>query len=1278
MARGTRQQNPPVQIREPGFLKRSTAALSVGTVRLPVAASLNRYEILATLDSDPVPPDVVRNIRSPSIAIRVKLVGKLSGKEISARALLDSGAKGLIIHEDYAKKNNLTLRTLAKPLPAQNVDGSENTNGLIRHTTIQHLRIQDNSGNKHDERAEFYVTNIGDYDVILGTDWLRFHNPEVDWAKDQFALNRCPPSCRTTQTTPVIQSVKTPRTLAIRRMDFPTMEEEPDFAAQGALIFVSTEEKDNPLRDMIFDPAVRMAFMSYRVRIAKTTMATKLAAKDGAPRPITEIIPSQFMRYRKVFDEISAQRLPRHQAWDHAIELKPGAKRKDCGIYRLTPDEIRSLKEFLEEHLKRGTIRHSEAPVASPFFFIQKKGGSLRPVQDYRGLNEVTIKDAYPLPLIPDLIDKLQGARYFTKFDVRWGYNNIRIREGDEHKAAFKTPLGLYEPLVMFFGLCNSPATFQRFMNTILKDLIETGHVVVYMDDILIFHTILEALDKLTHLVLQRLEEYDLYLKPEKCTFRRTKIEYLGLVISEGRISMDPAKIGGITQWPTPERVHDVQAFLGFCNFYRRFIKDYSTIARPLFDLTRKETPFRWENAQEQAFRALINAFVTAPVLMLPDHDRPFRLITDASDFAVGALLEQPDEFNRWHPVAYYSKSMNPAERNYIIHDKELLAIVMALMYFRHYLEGAKHQTEIWTDHSNLQYFMTKQKLTRRQARWALVLSRFDFALTHHPGTHNKSDALSRRPDHKGGVEHDNEERILLDPKFFAIRATRPGAVVSAGDNSLRKRLKETQEHDPEVTQALSTILRNGPRSVTKGLEDWNLEEGLILYKGKIYVPKSAELRRDIVKLHHDSIATGHPGRWKTYELVTQNYWWPGISTFVKEYVDGCATCQSTKKLPKTIVPLQPNPVPTEVWQNITMDFIVDLPVSKGFDSLLVTVDRFSKATILIPCNKTVTADDTAQLFLDNVWRRTGLPKQIISDRGPQFASKVIQEVWKKLNVKSSLSTAYHPQTDGETERVNQELEQYLRIFCNFQADNWAELIPFMEFAHNARSHSATGKSPFEVWYGFKPTFIPPLQFATKIQSVEDRLRALDRLRDEVAAALRGAAETMKASRPDAPTHRFKEGDLVWLEGTNITTTHPKAKLAPKRHRPFKVIAAYPVNCKLELPKSWRIHPVFHNALLKPYTETTAHGPNFTKPPPEIVGDETDHYEVEAVLQSKLTPNKRGIRYLVKWMGYPNSENTWEPADNLTNSAELVQAFHKRYPKMPQKPPIPVKTLQAQ
>ena len=400
------------------------------------------------------------------------------------------------------------------------------------------------------------------------------------------------------------------------------------------------------------------------------------------------------------------------------------------------------------------------------------------------------------------------------------------------------------------------------------------------------------------------------------------------------------------------------------------------------------------------------------------------------------------------------------------------------------------------------------------------------------------------------------------------------------------------------------------------------------------------------------------------------------MSTFVQEYVDGCAVCPSTKSRPKTQVPLKPNKIPTDMWEIITMDFITDLPTSKGYDSLLVVVDRLSKATILAPCNKTITAKETSQLYIDHIWKRTGLPKKVISDRGPQFTSKVMHKIWEKLGVKSSLSTAFHPQTDGETERVNQELEQYLRVFCNLQVNNWADLLPFMEFAHNTRAHSATGKSPFEVWYGYRPEFNPPAKFTMTIPTTEERLHTMNQVRSEVTATLEVASDIMKRTRPSTPSHVFQTGDLVWLEGTNIHTTHPKAKLAPQQHGTFKVVSTTATNSKLVLPKTWRIHPVFHNSLLSPYKETTAHGPNYARPPPDIVDREKEHYEVEEVLQSCPTPNRKGVQYLIKWKGYPNLENSWLPATQMKHAAELVKEFHSKFPKAPRPPSI--RSLQAQ
>lgn len=354
--------------------------------------------------------------------------------------------------------------------------------------------------------------------------------------------------------------------------------------------------------------------------------------------------------------------------------------------------------------------------MASPFFFVKKKDGALRSVQDYRYLNSISVKNQYLLPLIPELIDKLKGAKIFSKFDVRWGYNNVRIKEGDKWKAAFKTNRGLFEPTVMFFGLTNSPATFQAMMNNIFSDMIDEGHVVVYMDDILIFTDNIEEHDKLIRRVLQRLKDNDLFLKPEKCTFRASKIEYLGLIISEGKLEMDQGKISAFTHWPTPKKVKKVQAFLGFGNFYQRFIKDFSKTARSLYDLTKKGTTWNWSSDCEDAFNSLKTAFTTSPVLIMPDVQKPFRVESDASGFATEAVLSQQGDNNEWHPCAYLSQSMSPAERNYDIYDKELLSIIRALEEWRHYLEGTKIPFDIFTDHKNLTYFREAHQLNRRQA----------------------------------------------------------------------------------------------------------------------------------------------------------------------------------------------------------------------------------------------------------------------------------------------------------------------------------------------------------------------------------------------------------------------------------------------------------------------------------------------------------------------------------------------------------------------------------
>ena len=407
-------------------------------------------------------------------------------------------------------------------------------------------------------------------------------------------------------------------------------------------------------------------------------------------------------------------------------------------------------------------------------------------------------------------------------------------------------------------------------------------------------------------------------------------------------------------------------------------------------------------------------------------------------------------------------------------------------------------------------------------------------------------------------------------------------------------------------------------------------------------MPKDEDIRREVVRIYHDSPPAGHPGRWKTYELVSRNYWWPGLSTFVERYVSGCDTCARTKNTShRPVGQLQPNPVPDGPWQVVTCDFITQLPESEGYDAIFVTVDRLTKMVHLAPTHSTVDAPDTADLFLNLVWKHHGTPKQVISDRGPQFVSRFLKAMFERLGIKGSTSTAYHPQTDGQTERVNQELEQYLRAFTDVRQSNWASLLPVAEFAHNTRAHSATKVSPFKALYGYDPEFVvAPASPAASVPRAEERLDELKAVQDEAKAALEVAAERMKHfyDRMKAESPEYNPGDRVWLDARNVALTGTR-KLNPRRLGPFEVVKKVsPLNYELKLPATWRIHPVFHTTLLSPHMADTIPGRPLQPAPPVMV-EGTEEYEVEGVLDSRF--RRGGLEYLVRWKGYSAAEDTW-------------------------------------
>src|SRR5258708_775727 len=416
-------------------------------------------------------------------------------------------------------------------------------------------------------------------------------------------------------------------------------------------------------------------------------------------------VPERYKDFADIFSEEAFAHLPPCKVWDHAIELHPNAKLPRGRTFPLSPAEQKELDEFLQENLVNGQICPLKSLIGAPVFFVKKKEGSLHLVQDYQKLNKIMIKNSYPLLLVSDMLTRLCDAEWFTTLDLRWGFNNVHLKEGDEWKAAFSTNQGLFELLVMFFRLCNPPATFQTMMNDILHPFINCNEAICYMDDILIYSSSLMDHRRITQEILQTLHSYKLFLQPEKCKFEHREVDYLRLVISKDHIVMDPVKVQGVTDWPQPTKVKDVQSFIGFVNFYRRFIWNFSKIAHPLHALTRKSKNWLWGAAEQQAFDALKNAVTSAPTLAFPSKSGLFRLECDASNFTTGAVLLQQQEDGLFHPIGFMSKSFSDTEWNYQIHDKEMLVIMHALEEWRHFLKGSDQKFEIHMDHKNLSYF---------------------------------------------------------------------------------------------------------------------------------------------------------------------------------------------------------------------------------------------------------------------------------------------------------------------------------------------------------------------------------------------------------------------------------------------------------------------------------------------------------------------------------------------------------------------------------------------
>ncbi|KAJ9511978.1 hypothetical protein QJQ45_004438 [Haematococcus lacustris] len=1007
------------------------------------------------------------------------------------------------------------------------------------------------------------------------------------------------------------------------------------------------------------------------------------------------------------------------------------------------------MRKQVAELLAKKLIEPSSSPYGAPVLFVQKRDGTLRMCIDFRALNKLTVRDRYPLPRIDDLFDRVQGKTVFSSLDLQSGYHQIRITPEDVPKTAFVTPGGQFQYKVLCFGLTNAPATFQRVMNRIFEKQLLAGTVLVYLDDILVMTR--SPAEHVQHLreVLQVMKDNNLYAKLSKCEFNKPELKFLGHIVGRHGIAVDPAKVQVIQDWAMPTCLKELQAFLGLANFFRRFIAGYSTIAAPLTHLTGEAVAAgtNWRQLSEpavNAFNALKEALCSAPVLALPDPLQPFEVWSDASLAGTGGVLMQNGRV-----VAYTSHKFTPAQVKHTTGEQELLGIIRAMQEWRCYLDGAVHVTLV-TDHNPLIYLKTQTNLSRRQARWMEFLARFDHHIEYKPGKGNVADPLSRNPGLTHHDDDDDGQPILLTmgaqlcvSGVYAMVMTRrqaglqvqppfqPPPVPPSQPAAPRKQKRQQKRarcasggqpppsvvtcdkwpdggekqldsatHTPEgkthsttqgsslvkaIINGYSTDDRFADRAYTQAYE--LSETGLWMSGGKVVVPKSPLVKREVLEACHDAKYAGHMGMSKTWHTVDLSFTWPGMRKDVEDYVRQCDACQRNK--PSTRLKagkLQPLSIPGRRWESVSMDFIVKLPKSgeRGFDSILVFVDRLSKMVHLVPTKESISAFDMATHFFHEVVRLHGMPASVITDRGPHFNSHFWEHVCALCKVAHYMSSAYHPESDGQTERVNRVIEEMLRHYVNDAHTDWAEHLPWVEFAINNSWHESIRQTPFFLNYGQHPMTPATLDLPRKVPKASAFAENVEKEVHKARQCWREAQQRMKALVDGKRREvTYKPEQLVMLSTVNMRKRKDEVgvrKLKPRYVGPFVVLRMIGlVAVQIQLPHRWtRMHNVFHVSLVKPYLGTQA--PNMAAPPPVQWLDGEPVYEVEKLLQHKLVkvrgrgngkgrkPSKnvkQALEFLVRWVGYSEEHDTWEPQKNLVNCDEALQRYIDEHGPLP-------------
>ncbi|UYV80156.1 hypothetical protein LAZ67_18001842, partial [Cordylochernes scorpioides] len=867
-------------------------------------------------------------------------------------------------------------------------------------------------------------------------------------------------------------------------------------------------------------------------------------------------------KYTDLFSSgLGRTNLAKHQI--HTEDAKP-IKHKP---YRVSAKERTIIKDQIDEMLEEGIIRQSSSPWSFPVILVKKRDGKYRFCVDYRKLNEVTVKDVYPIPRIDDVMDTLQGSKYFSAIDLKSGYWQVEIEERDKEKTAFTTAHGLYEFNVMPFGLCNAPATFERNMDNVLGNL-RWQICLCYLDDVIIYSSDFPTHIKRLEAVLRCFSESNLKLNAKKCRFAFEELEILGHITNQEGIKPAEYNIKAVRDFPQPKKAKEVQSFLGMCSYYRKFIKDFSLIADPLTSLIRKNVQIIWTGKQEEAFQNLKKALMNPPILGHFDPNAATCIHTDASNIGLGATLIQ-NIGGEEKVISYLSRTLSKPEQNYSTTEKECLAVVWSISKLRPYLYGRNFK--IVTDHHALCWLKNLKDPTGRLARWALKIQEYNFEIIHKSGKkHLDADGLSRGPLPENEWDEDYE-RLFLNQ------------IIDEKDDFIEN-IKEN--------------LSGNKRSITQNFK----EENGCLYKKNpnpegrewlLVVPKKR--RKEIMSEYHNHMLNGHLGVARTTYRLKNKYYWPSMLKDVSEFVKTCHLCQSRKgsnQLPSGL--LQPIPPANYPFERIGIDFVGPLPSTKRRRKwIIVLADYYTKyaETKAVP---EATVKEVSTFLIEHIFLRHGAPRFLISDRGSQFTSNLMKEVMKMCKVKHCFTTSYHPQTNGLTERLNRTLINMISMYVNMDQKNWDEILPFITHAYNTTIQETTGYSPFFLLFGREPmSLLDDENIPTDSnmddydEYIENYLDKIARTRQVVINNTEKTQERMKRNYDKKHNERIYEPGHLVAVWTPVRKIGKCEKLLRKYFGPYRILKKLSnVNYLIEPKDNPGQDPlIVHVSRIKPYFE---------------------------------------------------------------------------------------------